>query len=303
MKTIKFPNPFKNTVQNWHLLIPVVLIVFYLGYFFIPDEGAYNLKYFIHENFFLHTQFHEFVFKPWTLFTFFLFHENPVLLIINLAGFFIFSSLTSNILGKKVIIPLFLIGNMTGALFLIFFAALPFSKGLSIPSITAGANGGIMALLLVSTYYIPKKIVRFYGIFPVRLKYVGMALPALCLFFLVADKFADLQLQYLGGMVSGMFFALGVRSGNVHPNNLRPVKKKRNINYQTSLWEEVENERIKAATRVDTKVNVIVQVGIESFTKPSQYLDFILEKITDEGFESLSVEEKKFLENYSKKLQ
>lgn len=289
MKTFSIFKNIKNKEWKWHLLIPVILIVFYVIYNLIPDERMWGMKSFIHDNLFLQTNFSQFAFKPWSLFTFYLFHDNPILLIINLAGFFVFSSLTSNVLGTKVILPLYFIGNITGALFLVFFSSLPFSQSLNIPTFTAGSSGGIMALLIVSTFYIPRKIVRFYGIFPVKLKFVGMALPALSIIFLLANKFVDLQLQYLGGMFSGMFFAMAVRSGNVHPANLKPVKKKRNI--------PVYHQNIEADKLIETKSET------QEIVSPSDYVDYLLERISKHGLHSLSEEEKTYLKDYSQKLE
>lgn len=291
-KTISIFKNLKNKEWKWHLLIPLVLIVFYVAYSVLPDSDVTGIKQFIHNNLFLHTNFHDFSFKPWGLLTFFLFHDNPVLLVINLAGFLVFSSLTSNVLGRKVIIPIYFVGNITAALFLIFFASLPFSKALTIPTITAGSSGGIMALLIVSAFYIPLKIVRFYGIFPVKLKFVGMALPALSIFFLVANKFAELQLQYLGGMLSGMLFAIAIRSGNVNPSNLKPVKKNRNI----PVYHQIpEAEKL-------TNMAITEEEEEEEIVSPSEYVDYLLEKISRNGIDSLSQNEKDYLKSYSQSL-
>jgi len=273
-----------------HMLIPLLMLLCFL----VSAASSWQqvnapwLERFLTDYIYLPTHFTDFWHKPWTLFTFFFFHTNPVLLLINLGGYFIFSSLTSNLLGHKVVFPLFILGNITGALFLVIITSLPFARGLAIPAHTCGSGGGIMALLLASTFYIPLKIVRFYGLFPVKLKYVGMALPAISIIFLVAGKFADLQLQYLGGMFSGIFLAGLIRRGNVHPGSLRPVKKKKRT--VPVLHGEAHTDAKKETA------------AGEEIVSPTEYVDYLLEKIHRLGMNSLHDDEKKYLDNYSKKL-
>lgn len=271
-----------------HMLIPVLLTGCYALWALSPHMQLPEIQVFLQNYLYLPTHIDDFIHKPWTLLSFFFFHENPTLLLINLGGYFVFSSLTSSLLGRKVVFPLFIIGNITGAVFLIVMTSWPVFGGLTIPAYTYGSSGGIMALLLASTFYIPLKVVRFYGLFPVKLKYVGMALPAISIIFLVADKFADLQLQYLGGMLSGMFFASAIRRGNVHPGSLKPVKKKKRS--VPVFHGDTPSER------------QTVKRGEEEVVSPPEYVDYLLEKIHRLGMDSLQEDEKKYLDNYSKKL-
>lgn len=283
-KLLKTTRTFR---KNSHLIVPLVLIVFYVFWFILPNEN--QAQAIVQSNLFLPTDLHAFIQKPWTIFTFFLFHENPIVFILNLAGFFIFSSLTGNLLGKKIVLPLFLFGNIAGAFLLLFFHALPLSQALSFPAYSSGSSGGIMALILVSTYYIPKKIVRFYGIFPIKLKYLGIVLPALSIVFLLANKMVDLQLHYLGGYICGFLFAVAIRRGHVNPSNLKPVRAKRKApvysyassNLKSTLKPEVEPEIVS----------------------PEEYLDHLLEKISVHGMDMLTPNEKQFLADYSKKME
>lgn len=270
-----------------HMVIPILLVACYVISSLPSSTGMPEVQSFLRDYVYLPTHFTDFWHRPWTLFTFFFFHENPILLLINLGGYFIFSSLTSNLLGRKVVFPLFILGNITGAVFLVLLTSLPFAGGLNIPAYTCGSGGGIMALLLASTFYIPLKVVRFYGLFPVKLKYVGMALPAISIIFLVAGKFADLQLQYLGGMLSGMFFATAIRRGNVHPGSLKPVKKKKRIVPVLHGPSQPEKSTVKAE---------------EEIVSPQEYVDYLLEKILRNGMDSLQEDERNYLDNYSKKL-
>jgi membrane associated rhomboid family serine protease len=152
-----------------------------------------------------------------------------------------------------------------------------FLVGPSSTAITIGASGAIMALLVAFALHAPDRVVYIWFLFPIKIKYLVMILIAVEL-FAVRSQTVDgvAHFAHLGGALIGYLYlkadwrlgAIGQRLSNFRYE--RRVKKLR---------------KKQAATR---------QVMDE--------VDRVLDRINEVGYEGLSKEEKRILEEASELL-
>ena len=229
--------------------------------------------------------------KPWTILSY-MFSDTGggiIRLISNMIWLWAFGYILQQMAGNDKIIPVYIYGGFTGALF--FIAAhyiLPPLSGLRETQGLMGANAGVMAVAMATTTLEPNY--RFFtqirnGI-PI---WVLMTIYILIDFVGVAGFSAAYSLSHLGGAVAGFVFVVCLKKGK-----------------DGSVW--MNNLYSKFITMFDPKIKVekpnkndifYNSGNRKPFTKTTNVtqkrVDEILDKINQKGYHFLTDEEKDFL--------
>lgn len=245
---------------------------------------------------FIPEQFHFF-----SLFTHYFFYP------ISISGFFSFlfemlilwsfGSELEQIWGTKNFYKYFFIGIYGGLLsiFLLHF----FIEGLYAFSPTAG----ISSLLLAYAIIFPNREVLFFFVLPLKMKWVALIM----FIFLAFGSLNHLILNVGGTIFAGLYLYWLAKKGSIKAEyNRYSMRSSSQINRiyaeentKVSLKQTIKNkwDELQKKRRLERKKKEILK-RIEM----KEELDRILDKISKEGMNSLTKEEKKFLDKASKEL-
>jgi len=234
----------------------------------------------------------------WTLITYIFVHGDIFHIAFNLIFIASLGKIVIGLIGSRNFLLLFLISGIIGALIHIFTA----TKDLPLVGASAGAFGLLAAVGLL----IPNQIfhVLLFMIIPIRCrpKHLALGIIIVEILFFIIDRIAvDQQIPlvsgvahgaHLGGALAGWIFIkmLGV---NFAGPTARSLKKMRGEN---------ENKILKRNFKNRGKV-VSAKVVSDSLVDSQSKLDQLLDKISEQGFGSLTEEEKDALHKYSKEIE
>lgn len=227
--------------------------------------------------------------QVWRLVTFQFAHGHGFHLLGNMLLLFFLGRVLEQIQGSRVILPLYLLGGLAGGLGHAIFHGFVLGQY----STVIGASASVLAIAMALIITIPEQ--RFSLLFlPIqfKIKYLGWFLLGanvlgLLLTLTPTGGEQTSYISHLAGMAVGWFF---VRNGlpwwQKRQDRQRTVDKPKSVRSRIS---QAAEERIK-----------------EKREKESVYLskrvDAILEKISEQGMQSLTDEERKILERSSEKL-
>ena len=287
-----------NNALTWLLIINAVIFII-LGFINIVYRLGYDGHMEAVENF--HIQITDWVSlpasaeklasRPWTVLTYMFSHEDVwemVGTVLWLWGFgYIFQDLT----GNTKLFPVYIYGGLAGAIF--FTISSNLIPGMNVAAVSLmGGSAAVMAVAIATTTVAPK-----YKIFPminggIPVWVFTLVFVAVDLAF-VARTNGSLIIAHLAGGLIGFIFAFQMERGNdmgAWMNNL--------YNWVNDLFNpEKKYCRKPIAQQRFYKVSRKPYEKTPRITQ--QKLDELLDKINQEGYASLSDEEKEFLKKAS----
>jgi len=155
----------------------------------------------------------------------------------------------------------------------------------AINSITVGASGSVFGLLLAFGMMFPNSVIYIYFLFPLKAKWFVIFYGALELFFgITGTNDGIAHFAHLGGMLFGFFLILHWNKGNrFFKWNISLFKKKRRKKYTVSSNYFYDPQHLS-----DEEYNYQKKQKEEKINR-------ILDKISNNGYESLTQDEKDFL--------
>ncbi|MCB0665327.1 MAG: rhomboid family intramembrane serine protease [Saprospiraceae bacterium] len=231
---------------------------------------------------------------PWVFVTSIFLHESFWHLLWNMLFLYWFGRIVGDLLGDRKVFPIYLLGGMVGCIvFWMSAQLLPYMQGYT--GYALGASAGVMAIVVTSGMIAPDYIMRLILLGDIRLKYIVFALVLLDLFALAGNSNTGGHFAHLGGVAMGWLFVSQLRAGNDWSEGVN--------NLMDKVVNFFKGERIPVSRSKEAK---IVKKTF-SKSEPKQYsedeiqerIDIILEKIKKTGYDSLSSEEKEFLNNAS----
>lgn len=238
-----------------------------------------------------------FLSRPWTILSYMITHHSMWQLISSMLWLWCFGYILQDLAGNNKLIPLYIYGGLiSGIVFLVMNNTVPvLSAQVSNVSPLLGAGGAVMAIAVATTMLAPN-----YRIFP--LIHGGIPLWVITLIFVIID-FASLAggnagigAGHLAAGIVGFLFIWQLRKGNDWgawmnrfaewvDDLFNPEKKQNSKNEKRHFY--------KAAKTPFEKHPNLTQ----------QRLDEVLDKINQEGYDSLSDEDKAFLKKASNELR
>lgn len=246
---------------------------------------------FIQKWFFLPSSFNELLIKPYTLLSYMFFHVGFLHLLVNVFMLYFFGKMIISLRGFKQVLPIYVMGGLIGGLFYVLFNHFNIVPMIDTPM--SGASASIMALMGAVTLIQPNFPLKFFLLFDVKLKWLMLAFAFLNILGLSNPEGAGPGIIHVGGMLFGFAYVY-LESQQIHIS--KPFNQL--VNRLVALFNK----------RPQPKVSFVNKEKVSSGPSPNpqdtnnqEQIDAILDKISANGYESLSREEKDFLFKASKK--
>lgn len=230
--------------------------------------------------------------RPWTAITYMFLHFDFFHIFFNMIMLYIGGRIFKDFLGEERLTGTYIIGGLVGALFFIVsYNIFPVFRDFVSMSVAVGASASVLAIFVAVATYMPNYQLPLIILGPIRLKYIAI-------FFVVIDLISidkansGGHLAHLGGALWGFTYIAMLRSDK------DPGK-------WLSTWIKALGSifRKKPAMRVEYSSQR--PVSDEEYNKQraeqQKRMDEILDKISRQGYDSLSKEEKEILFKLSNK--
>ncbi|MBC9913938.1 rhomboid family intramembrane serine protease [Chitinophaga varians] len=269
-----------NTVNHlliWNIVIFIGINLLYL----ISPNTAFAWTF---DQLTLHSLPGTFIRKPWGLITYMFTHVEIFHVFFNMLNLYWFGNLFRGFLGNKRVLPLYLMGGITGA------ALYMLSYNLLFPGMAStmiGASASVMCILVACATLMPNYEIGLLFFGNVKLKWLAIALIALGIISIPRGNLGGI-IAHMGGALFGFVYIRTLQSGT---DICKPL-----------IWlfdaeTRRENKRVQARSKPKKSPLKVVK-------KPDDNnqlrLDQLLDKINEKGYNSLSAEEKAWLDKVSK---
>lgn len=290
-----------NNALTWLIIINAVIFVIVnfikIIYFLNFDtnmEAMQNFHLQVLEWFTLPPDLEKLMYRPWTFLSYMFTHESVWQLIGTLLWLWGFGYIFQDLAGNAKLLPVYLYAGLAGGLFYILTANIipQYSNGSATSAPLMGAGAAVMGIAVATTTLSPG-----YRIFPMLNG--GIPLWVITLIFVaidyatIASSSGSYAVAHLAGGAMGFLFVYQLRRGHDWSEWMNNF-----FNWVNDLF----NPEKKFS-----KKPVVHQQFYKETRKPfekkphvtQQRLDDLLDKINQEGYNSLTDEEKEFLKKAS----
>lgn len=276
----------KNNNQVVQLLL-IGVFLFFMKLFLLfasnlfPNPDVYQT--FIQQNLILSTNFKVILTHPWTFITFPFTNSGFLDLLFNSLAIFWFGNLLTDFLGGRKTFIVYFLGAIFSSFFyfLVYFLMSSISKNVVMPSYLFGSNTGVYAILFASVALLPDYELSFFRIF-IKLKYLALA------FLLISFLNPNSGVLNLGGAIFGYLHVKFLRTGW---NILSPFEQA--LDWMIKLGKPKNKMPFKSFSKTPVGDFQRKQHLVEAGYGPNQEeIDYLLDKISNNGYESLSKDEK-----------
>jgi membrane associated rhomboid family serine protease len=222
--------------------------------------------------------------RPWTLITYMFVHAGPMHLLMNMLGLFFFGPVLEDRWGSREFIKFYAICGLAGALLSFIFINEPI----------AGASAAIIGIMVAFAMYWPDSPIYIWGVFPIKAKWLVTGLVALNLFALRSGGSGVANLAHLGGAVAAFGYLKSPWAPSAFGEVYKPRKKMKSRSWTDLIprrRRKIAAEPARAARPLTTEPR-----------RPLDDVDRILDKISADGINSLTAEERRRLEDASRRL-
>jgi membrane associated rhomboid family serine protease len=284
-----------NTIRNI-ILINIIVYIFLNFLTFIFSENGLDLN-LIAKNVAININFLENIKRPW-VFMFHMFsHFDLFHLIFNMLAFYSFANILEQRWGSVSVINSYIFGGLIGSLFFCFI--LPFFINVN-PTENyygIGASGGVFSIIIASAVAHPNKELSLI-FFNVKLKWLVLTLFIFSNLINFSENTGG-KIDHIGGSFFGFFYVYFLNKGT---NILEWFDK---LFFKNKRKSHIYNKKNKFTFRgtLDKRPHEIQEkLEKQYFKKINQEkeLDFLLDKIKKNGYNSLNDEEKNRLIEISK---
>lgn len=230
------------------------------------------------------------LYRPWTLITHMFLHQGIWHLIWNMLTFYWFGNIVGDLLGDRKILPIYIFGGLTGALFyLISFQFLP-----NIGIMALGASAAALAIVFAAVATSPDYIVHLIIFGPVRIKFIGLFILFFDIIGIQSTVNSGGHIAHLGGTLFGFLFLYLLRSDIDLSSYFYKI-----IGFFTFNNKKSKKSTLKVSHRAPSLIQK-KQAQNKKTANINHQVDDILDKIKQHGYNSLSDEEKEILFQASK---
>jgi membrane associated rhomboid family serine protease len=235
---------------------------------------------FVHIYLALTNNFDHLFHTPWTIITYEFTHTGFLHLLFNMVMLFFTGRIFLDFFRQTDIWRVYIYGGIIGGVLYLLSGFLPVFNGHT--STLIGASGSVMAILFATAAYAPNLEVSLFGIFQLRLIWLAIGYLLLDL-IAIPDGNAGGHIAHIGGAIFGYMFAK-YRKGDIH------------LRIFESFFDNKPDEKkfnVKVNVQRTSKNNIRQSHSNHS---PSQEdIDIILDKISKNGYDKLSKQEKDIL--------
>ena len=230
----------------------------------------------------LPASFSTFILQPWSIITYFFLHMNFMHILWNMLFLYWFGKIIYDNIGNNALISLYILGGIIGGLlYMATYNIVPYYADRVSESLMLGASAGVFSVVVGSATLMPNYSFYLLLIGPVRIKYIAVFYVLLS-FFDVAGSNAGGEIAHLGGAFIGYVFIKQLQNGvNIGDGIIKILNFFGEIKKKEKKKENISQSEFKDTTQDE--------------------VDKILDKISENGYSSLSKKEKEKLFNASKK--
>jgi membrane associated rhomboid family serine protease len=276
-------------------LIIINVIIYVVTALLFAFSHTIPFNQFITDHFALSNQWQTLLFNPWTIITHMFLHSAFFHILWNMVGLNLFGTIVGDLLGDRRILPLYLFSGFIGGVVYILATLALGQNGFAL-----GASAAVMGLAMTAGLIAPDYSIRLLLIGDVRLKYIVFAFIFFDLLGTQSTYNAGGSFGHLGGALGGAIFIYLYKK---HIDILLPIE--HFINYITNLRSPVKTKQsnyrpvMKVEYRSDSISHFNKKIASDRETKQDR-IDRILDKINNDGYNNLTIEEKDFLNKVSK---
>ena len=225
--------------------------------------------------------------QVWTIFTYMFVHAGVFHLLFNMLSLFFFGPPLEERWGGNEFLKFYLIAGLGGAALSFIFPE----------NSIVGASGAVYGVMVAFAMYWPDNPIYIWGIFPVKAKWLVGFLVGLSLFYALSGGGTVAHLAHLGGAIAAFIYLKSSLAPS--PWGGVPKKKKsRDWNVLRSMGGKKQESKVAP----EPKRAVVAARPIES-RRSGDDVDRILDKISAGGISSLTEEERRQLEEASRKFR
>lgn len=228
------------------------------------------------------TQFNDFVVKwfavssetkvlavrPWTVVTYMFIHDGFWHLFFNMLMLYFGGMVFLRYLSEKNLLATYLLGGLTGAVFFVAaYNVFPVFDGVT--STVVGASASVMAIIVASAAYMPDYDVNLFLLGRIRLKYLALIFVAIDLLSITRGN-AGGHIAHLGGAAYGLLYGIMLSRGFEFDKMFKRkprMKVHRNTHTRPLSDEEYNKNRADNQEKIDAILDKIAQNGYSSLTK------------------------------------
>jgi membrane associated rhomboid family serine protease len=272
-----------NTINHlllWNIIVFLAVGIVYLIGFIAPSTKL--LSHFVFDNLSLHSNIMAFARKPWGLITYMFTHIGFLHILFNMLNLYWFGNIFRSFLGNQRVLPLYLLGGIAGGAAYLLFYNLALG-GINLPMI--GASASVMAIMIACATKLPDYEIGLLLIGSIKLKWLALIVIVLDLISIAQGNLGGI-VAHMGGALFGFVYIKMLNNGYEMGQPL--------------IW--LFNRRMRVEGRKRTfkpkkSPLRLVKPGLEE--NKQLRLDQLLDKINANGIESLSPEEKAWLNKMS----
>lgn len=247
----------------------------------------------------LHSSLGEFLFKPWTLLTYFFTHANLTQdifhILFNMLWLWWFGQFFLRYHTGRQFLSVYLLGGIfAGLFFLLAYNVFPYFTHNGIAASVVGASGAIFALIVAVAMRSPEETLYlnlFVRTVSVKMKWVAAAVIAINLLSLPSSYNTGGIICHIGGALWGFVYGYYESKGKNVARWFERICDKI-VNFATP------RPRMQATRGGARTVNADKRKDMEYNASQKQHqerIDAILDKISKSGYDGLSAEEKQML--------
>lgn len=255
----------------------------------------------------------ELFFYPWQLFTYMFLHGGFFHLLLNMFALWMFGVELENIWGQKRFLYYYLICGVGAGLCNLLIAPLFTSVG---P--TVGASGAIYGILVAFGYLFPNRNIYIYGLIPVKAKYLVLFYMLIEIFAVAGNNDSGIaHMAHLGGGVIGLIYLLIFYKGSGmnffdnqgFKNRFSSYTSSGSRNKTSSIFSNGSSaskntkEDISNATYQEIEVTDYKKQMENQDKLTEERLNTLLDKVSANGYQSLTESERTELSQLSKKIR
>jgi membrane associated rhomboid family serine protease len=292
MSTFQTKNIFQHISRSDVLKIIVITSLAYVLLHFIRvtllisgDDVAPFMTH-VWNNLTLPPTWSQLMYKPWTLISYMFTDMSFMRILGNMIWLWIFALVIEDLKGKYQILPIYLMGGLVGGVAMVSYNTI---AKVPMTDYFAGGVSALMAVVVAAVLYKPQYKFWFFGTLSIPIWLLGLIFLGLTTVSINTYTLPILFL-YLGGILVGVLYNYGLTDffawctikftqlGAYFTNNDNFVLERKNklrVTQSNSAYRTIRADQSR--------------------------IDAILDKINEKGLDSLSENEKRMLEEYSKK--
>lgn len=274
---MSFIQNIKHELQR-HSKLTVLLIVNISIFFIINISTGIFQSDFITLNMALPLNLNEFVFKFWTLFTYMFSHKDLGHVFYNMLLLYFSAQTFLSFLSEKKMVYVYIMSGLMGGIILLILSAI-FPSTFEY-SILFGASAAVLGIVTSLALYIPNLPISLFGIIEMKYKYYALLIFAVSTIIDFNINTGG-KISHFGGAFFGLFFGYMLKNGK-------------------DISELTFFNRTKSSTLKVIHSNKNAKAHEQSLSN-QQTIDSLLDKISKNGYESLSKSEKELLFKLSQK--